>query len=156
MARLVWALERLAVSHPNLGPFVIQHGYSPMPTRWSGSAMMDPDAMSAAVSQASVVITHGGPATVALCRSCGKIPIVVPRLSRHGEHVDDHQLWYARRLRDVGEVILVEDLHQLESAVVDHAAWIKGLPPAVAHDGSPAVSEFSALATTVLGRRRES
>ena len=47
--------------------------------------------------------------------SQGKRPIVVPRLSRFGEAVDDHQLPFARRLAERGLVTLLEDESELAS-----------------------------------------
>ncbi|MBO4860171.1 MAG: hypothetical protein J5530_01350, partial [Clostridia bacterium] len=41
---------------------------------------------------ARLVITHGGPSCYIDVLENGKIPIVVPRCHKFGEHVDDHQL----------------------------------------------------------------
>jgi UDP-N-acetylglucosamine transferase subunit ALG13 len=48
----------------------------------------------------------------------GKRPVVVPRLARYGEAVDDHQVPLGRRLGEVGLVLFVEDPADLESAVL--------------------------------------
>ena len=52
-------------------------------------------------------------------RAMGKRPVVVPRLRRFGEAVDDHQVNLARRLHAAGLVTLVEDLEDLPAAVAD-------------------------------------
>jgi UDP-N-acetylglucosamine transferase subunit ALG13 len=54
--------------------------------------------------RASVVICHGG-CTVFQALRAGKFPVVMPRLSRHGEHVNDHQLQFVRALAEAGYVI---------------------------------------------------
>ena len=41
-----------------------------------------------AVGSAAVVVTHGGPGSIALSVTLGRRPIVVPRLQSLGEHVD--------------------------------------------------------------------
>lgn len=41
---------------------------------------------------ADAVITHAGVGTIMQLCEAGISPVVVPRLSAHGEHVDDHQL----------------------------------------------------------------
>jgi UDP-N-acetylglucosamine transferase subunit ALG13 len=41
---------------------------------------------------ADVVIAQGGPATIMDARSVGQRPIVIPRLARFDEVVDDHQV----------------------------------------------------------------
>jgi UDP-N-acetylglucosamine transferase subunit ALG13 len=74
------------------------------------------------VRAARVVVTHAGVGTVLTALLAGKRPVVVPRLRRLGEAVDDHQLAFARRLAGAGLVTLVEDVSELGAAVADTAA----------------------------------
>jgi UDP-N-acetylglucosamine transferase subunit ALG13 len=69
------------------------------------------------VRAARVVVTHAGVGSVMTVVAEGKRPIVVPRLARYAEAVDDHQLPFARRMDDAGLVRLVEDPAQLRDAV---------------------------------------
>jgi UDP-N-acetylglucosamine transferase subunit ALG13 len=69
------------------------------------------------VRSSRVVVTHAGVGTVAAALANGRKPIVVPRLRRHGEAVDDHQIHFGRRLEQAGLVTLVEDLGRLPEAV---------------------------------------
>ena len=69
------------------------------------------------VRAARVVVTHAGVGSVAVALANGKRPIVVPRLARFGEAVDDHQLAFARRFAATGQVRLVEELEELPSAL---------------------------------------
>ncbi len=64
--------------------------------------------MEAALQRASVIVCHGGTGTIMLARHLGKVPLVVPRLHVHGEHVDDHQAAFARRLAAESEIELAE------------------------------------------------
>jgi UDP-N-acetylglucosamine transferase subunit ALG13 len=57
---------------------------------------------------ATAVVCHGGPATITLALQVGKRPIVVPRRQALGEHVDDHQADFSRRLSAEGEIDLAE------------------------------------------------
>ena len=44
----------------------------------------------------------------------GKIPIVVPRLEKYGEHVNNHQLDFVKEVKNAGyKVIVVEDVSKL-------------------------------------------
>jgi UDP-N-acetylglucosamine transferase subunit ALG13 len=52
----------------------------------------------------------------------GRSPIVVPRLERLREAVDDHQLAFGRRLAAEGRVVLVEDVTDLPDAVARYDA----------------------------------
>ena len=69
------------------------------------------------VRAARIVVTHAGVGSVAVALANGKHPIVVPRLARFGEAVDDHQLAFARRFAATGQVRLVEDLEELPAAL---------------------------------------
>ena len=42
------------------------------------------------VKEAKIVITHGGPASFIMPLQIGKVPIVVPRQEKFGEHVNNH------------------------------------------------------------------
>lgn len=66
------------------------------------------------VEDARIVITHGGPASFIMPLQIGKIPIVVPRQKRFGEHVNDHQIEFVRNVVErMGTVICVENIEML-------------------------------------------
>jgi UDP-N-acetylglucosamine transferase subunit ALG13 len=68
-----------------------------------------------------VVIAHAGCGTVDLAVALGKRAIVIPRLQKYGEAVDDHQLEYARAVHRAGLVRLVEDVAELPTVVSEEA-----------------------------------
>ena len=57
--------------------------------------------------EAEHVVMHAGVGSILLAIRHGHEPIVVPRLHRLGEHVDDHQVDLARRLEATGRVRVV-------------------------------------------------
>jgi UDP-N-acetylglucosamine transferase subunit ALG13 len=69
------------------------------------------------VRRARVVVSHAGVGSVITAVREGKRPIVVPRLYRFAEAVDDHQLHFGRRLAGSGLVTLVEDPAELRAAI---------------------------------------
>lgn len=69
------------------------------------------------VAKARVVVCHAGIGSVAMCLTTGGHPVVVPRLERLGECVDEHQLEFARRLGELGLATVVEDVSELGRAV---------------------------------------
>ncbi len=82
-------------------------------TSWRGRQGTFHDLLSyqeiqAAMGRALAVVCHGGPGTIMEARALAHVPIVVPRLRRLGEAVDDHQVAFARRLAEAGEVHLAE------------------------------------------------
>jgi beta-1,4-N-acetylglucosaminyltransferase len=69
------------------------------------------------VRRARLVVTHAGVGSIMTALAQGKRPVVVPRLHRFGEAVDDHQVGLARRLGTTGLVTVVEDLEELGDAI---------------------------------------
>lgn len=69
------------------------------------------------VAKARVVVCHAGIGSVAMCLSTGRHPVVVPRVKRLGESVDEHQLSFGRRLGELGLATVVEDVSELAAAV---------------------------------------
>jgi UDP-N-acetylglucosamine transferase subunit ALG13 len=71
------------------------------------------------VRRARAVVSHAGVGSVMTAVAEGKRPLVVPRLHRYGEAVDDHQVPFARRLAEAGLLTLVEDPTELSEALAD-------------------------------------
>lgn len=123
-ARPVAWLDNYLAAHPELaGAAVVQHGQSPAPVRARGSAFVPYDELVRLMSEADVVITHGGPATIFEARSQGRVPVCVPRNPELGEHVDGHQQRFARYLAAKGALRLCEDeatfVAQLDAILAD-------------------------------------
>jgi UDP-N-acetylglucosamine--N-acetylmuramyl-(pentapeptide) pyrophosphoryl-undecaprenol N-acetylglucosamine transferase len=114
--RLIRAIDQL----PNSEDAVIQTSVSGVrPVRAFGVEFLPFDTLTAYIRQAHIVITHGGIGSVLLARANGKRPIVVPRLAELGEHVDDHQIAFARSMSAEGLITLVEDLDRLPEVIAD-------------------------------------
>lgn len=63
------------------------------------------DEMAAAVMQADVVVAHAGTGAALTALEAGRCPVLVPRLGRYDEHVDDHQTQIAEELAARGLAI---------------------------------------------------
>jgi UDP-N-acetylglucosamine transferase subunit ALG13 len=63
-----------------------------------GRERVPSEEMAAAVRASDVVVAHAGTGIALMALENGKCPILVPRRSMHGEHVDDHQLTIALEL----------------------------------------------------------
>lgn len=150
--RLVRALDEL----PGDEEVVIQSGYSTWAARRASCVKMMPFGdVQDHMRRARVVVTHGGPASIMQALALGKVPIVVPRQSAFGEHVDDHQVRFARRLAD--RVLVVLDIAELAPAIAGYEARVRDLGGADGGVGrARAFAErFDALCDDVLtGKRR--
>ena len=112
-------------------------------------------ALQAAMASAAAVVCHGGPGTILGARHMGAVPIVVPRQHRLGEHVDDHQVAFSRRLAADGDDIHLAEtetgLHRLLDRVAAEPAAFRAGPGDRATAG--AVREFERLVDGLVGQR---
>jgi UDP-N-acetylglucosamine transferase subunit ALG13 len=106
-ARLLDWVGRWSAAHPSW-QVEVQHGASPAPGYGHAFAFCEHAELQRLLAAADVVVTHGGPATISQARAAGHAPVVVPRQPALGEHVDDHQVLFARRLAAAGVVHLAE------------------------------------------------
>jgi UDP-N-acetylglucosamine transferase subunit ALG13 len=137
---------------------VVQHGPSTIRIPNARNfEYMHFDELAGLIREARIVVTHGGVGSILVALANGHRPVVVPRLARFGEVVDDHQLELARRLHDEHLVVLAAEPSTLPRllAVLDStaAASVAPTPPALA-------AELKAYLTGVLdgageGRGRE-
>jgi len=87
------------------------------PEHCRSAAFLTFQEMEEMMGSARIVIAHAGPGSIMPAIHAGKIPLVVPRRKRFGEVVDDHQVFFARRLAAEGRIILVEAVEDLGAAI---------------------------------------
>lgn len=67
------------------------------------------------------ILTSGGPASFIMPLQVGKTPIVVPRQHQFNEHVNDHQVEFARNVsKRMGTIIDVEDIETLGDIITNY------------------------------------
>lgn len=106
--RLVGWADRWAQEHPE-DRVTVQYGTSSPPMTAGGSELFGRAEMLARLAESDVVILSCGPGAVMDARGAGRFPIVVPRRPDLDEHVDGHQLTFARHLDLHGMAIMSED-----------------------------------------------
>lgn len=93
--------------------------YEPKYCKWS--KLIPYDQMIKNVKEARIVITHGGPASFIMPLQIGKIPVVVPRQLEYDEHVNNHQVEFAKNVAErMGNIIPIIDIDQLENTIVNY------------------------------------
>lgn len=101
--------------------------YEPQYCKWS--KLLPYKEMVQNVADARIVITHGGPASFIMPLQIGKIPIVVPRQKQFDEHVNDHQVDFAKAVQErMGNIIPVIDIEQLQDVVLNYDAVKNSMP----------------------------
>ncbi|AYF98919.1 glycosyltransferase [Protaetiibacter intestinalis] len=63
-----------------------------------GRATVPHAELTAAIEEADLVVAHAGVGAAVTAIEAGKCPVLVPRLARHHEHIDDHQVQIAQEL----------------------------------------------------------
>lgn len=80
------------------------------------------------INDARVIVTHGGPASFIAPLSIGKIPIVVPRLKKYNEHVNDHQLEFALEVeKRMNNIIVAKTEEEITGAILNYDKKIEKL-----------------------------
>ena len=104
------------------------------------------------VAQARIVITHGGPSSFIMPLQVGKTPIVVPRQAQFDEHVNDHQLEFAREVaRRHGNILVVEDTEELDQTLAQYEELSSALGGGM-HSNNPAFNAaFEKIVQELLG-----
>ncbi len=81
------------------------------------------DEMRVGIRSADLVISHGGVGSVLLALEEGKIPLVLPRRADFGEHVDDHQIEFVKRMEEEGRVMAAYDTKKFKW-VLESGEWL--------------------------------
>ena len=101
--------------------------YEPKYCKWS--RLIPYREMVKNVAEARIVITHGGPASFIMTLQIGKTPIVVPRQKQFNEHVNDHQLDFAKAVADrMGTIIPVVQTNDLKDVIINYDEIVAQMP----------------------------
>jgi UDP-N-acetylglucosamine transferase subunit ALG13 len=110
--RLMRAVEVLPPSE-----LTVQHGPVACPPCATGYDFLPFGRVVELMQEADLVVSHAGVGSILCAHRAGHVPIVFPRLKRHGETVDDHQLELAQALAARGTVLLATTPDELRTVV---------------------------------------
>lgn len=150
--RLVKYMDNLKKDEKIKEDVVIQTGfctYEPQFCKWrklfSYQEMID------MVNEARIVITHGGPSSFIMPLQIGKTPIVVPRMSKFNEHVNDHQVEFCNAVaKRAGTIIVVEDIENLENTIKSYSETVSYMPTGIQSNNSKFCVDFEKLVEGIL------
>lgn len=69
------------------------------------------------LNEARIVITHGGGGTIFKALNLGKKVIVVPRICKYGEHINDHQIEFSNYLEKENYCCVVYNYEEFREAI---------------------------------------
>ena len=112
--RLLKEIDRLIDEEIIKEEVFAQIGYSDyLPRNYEYKQFMDRDKFNDYIDQSDLVITHGGTGAIMGAIKEGKKVIAIPRLSKYGEHVDDHQLQIINEFEQMNLIIPCLNIEEL-------------------------------------------
>lgn len=150
--RLIKKIDELKGSDVIKEDVIMQTGFStyePKYCKWD--RMIPYQQLVRNVRDARIVITHGGPSSFIMALQIGKVPIVIPRLRRLNEHVNDHQVDFVRNVAQRMETIIpVEDIEDLGKVIADYDQLVAGMETGITSNNARFNEEFEKLVDEIL------
>lgn len=150
--RLIQKIDELKENGTIQEDVIIQTGFStyePKYCQWS--KLIPYQQMIQNVDDARIVITHGGPASFVMPLQIGKTPIVVPRQYQFNEHVNNHQVEFARNVAErMGTIIPVEDISKLGDIIVNYDSIVADMGHRMSSNNIAFCEEFENLVNDIL------
>lgn len=135
---------------------IIQTGYStyePQYCKWQ--KLFPYQEMIKLVDSARIVITHGGPSSFIMPLQIGKTPIVVPRRHEFNEHVNDHQVSFAKSVADrMGTIIVVDDMDKLGDTIINYEKIVAGMKNVIKTNNSRFNEELSKIVNEMFEEKK--
>lgn len=92
-----------------------QTGYSDYePKNYQFKKFIDREEFKKIMLKSDVIISHGGTGIIVNAIKQGKKVIAIPRLSKYGEHVDDHQMQLVKEFESSGFIKAVYEINELK------------------------------------------
>lgn len=133
---------------------IIQTGFStyePKYCKWS--KLFPYQEMLKNVEEARIVITHGGPSSFIMPLQIGKIPIVVPRKKKFDEHVNDHQVDFAKAVEErQGNIIVVEKINDLKDIILNYDSIVATMPADLNSNNATFNKELERLVNQIFSK----
>lgn len=105
--RLLKTIDDLVEKGQLKGEVFAQVGHSDyVPRNYGFQDFLSKDDFQSCISRCDLLITHSGVATIISGLKLNKRVVVVPRLAKFGEHVDDHQLQIAKSFSEKNLVLM--------------------------------------------------
>lgn len=150
--RLIQHIDNLKKNGVITEDVIIQTGfctYEPQYCKWS--KLLPYKEMVQNVENARIVITHGGPASFIMPLQIGKTPIVVPRQKLFDEHVNDHQVDFARAVSDrMGTIITVFDIDELKDVIINYDNIVQNMPSGMKSNNEKFNMDLEQIAKTLV------
>lgn len=150
--RLIKAVDELKRDGVITEDVIMQTGFStyePQYCKWR--KLIPYQDMIKNVENARIVITHGGPASFIMPLQIGKTPIVVPRQHKFEEHINDHQVEFARNVAErMKTIIPVEDISKLGDIITNYDEIVAGMGHEMSSNNKQFCNELEKIVDRII------
>ena len=87
------------------------------PHNFGSVASLEKNLFDKYLKESSSIISHAGMGTIAMALDNEKPLLVMPRLKKYGEVVNDHQAAIARKFSELGHILAVYDVKELPDGI---------------------------------------
>lgn len=123
--------------------------YKPKYCKWK--KLFPYSEMKEMMQKARIVITHGGPASFIMALQEGKIPIVVPRMSKYNEHVNDHQVDFSLAVnKRYKNIIVVKDIEDLDYDIQNYEKMRNNMKSKIINNNKNFNEKFKKIVSELL------
>jgi len=118
------------------------------PRNFEGVSSLEKRLFDKRIREASGIISHAGMGTIMMALDNRKPLLVMPRLSKYGEVVNDHQVAIARKFEELGHILVAYDTKDLLQKMKQLRTFVprkrKAQPEAVANRIAQFLDELAA------------
>ncbi|MCV3296564.1 MAG: glycosyltransferase [Oenococcus sp.] len=151
--RLIKIIDHLVENHVISERVIMQIGYGKyLPKYCTYERFFSYQQIIKNIKEAKIVITHGGPSSFILPLQIGKIPIVVPREKRYGEHVNDHQVEFVSMVEQRKKnLIVARDEKTLIRSIESYGTLVRNLSSRVDMNNSQFNFDIKKIVSELFG-----
>lgn len=151
--RLIKYIDQLKKDNILTEKIIIQTGYSiyePKYCEWK--KLYSYQEIKKIIEEARIIITHGGPSSFIMPLQIEKIPIVVPRKKEFKEHVNNHQVDFAKAVaKRLGIIIVVEEIENLCDVIFNYNKIIREMKNTLKTNNTKFNADFSKIVDEMFG-----
>ena len=112
------------------------------PRHFSIQPSLEKDSFDEYVRQSTGIISHAGIGSINIAMAYDKPMLVMPRLKKYGEVVNDHQVAIARKFAESGHILLANDEEELLEKITELRFFVPRQRTAQPESVSRRVMEF--------------
>lgn len=127
--------------------------YEPRYCKWN--KLLPYTEMQQNIAKARIVITHGGPASFIAPLQIGKTPIVVPRQHEYNEHINNHQVEFAKAVAErQGNIIVVNEMKELPEIIENYDSIVQSMSARIKSNNAEFNEKFEAIVQEMFGEEK--